>query len=39
MRVCTIDTVPCDSGFLTLRGLYIDESTKRFHEGSITGRR
>ncbi|MBQ3449402.1 MAG: hydroxymethylbilane synthase, partial [Synergistaceae bacterium] len=23
---------------LTLRGLYIDESTKRFHEGSITGR-
>ena len=24
---------------LTLRGLYIEESTKRFHEGSITGRR
>lgn len=24
---------------LTLRGLYIDESTRRFYEGSITGRR
>ncbi len=28
-----------DDDMLMLRGLYIDEATKRFYEGSITGRR
>ena len=38
MRVCIVDTGSCDSVLLIPEGIY-EESTRRFYEGSITGRR